>query len=268
MRTTILMESRKFFSTRMWWVLLLAMAGYMAFLAGVMATSLSITVEGGDDVMLGMDPLEKARTIYTIATALGYVFPAIVGALSVTGEFRHQTITPTLLAEPNRTRLIGAKLLGSIPIGLLFGVAGTGAAVLVGGAVLEFAGDGAMLTEATAWRAIGLSVVALTVWTVVGVGLGTAMTNQVAVILVLLAFTQFVEPVLRMVLGNLFNGSLSGVGAFLPGAAGESITGSSLFSSIGFGELLPWWQGAGALVIYALALAVLGRLTSFRRDFT
>lgn len=268
MRTAILMEYRKFFSTRMWWILLLGMAAYMAFFAVVMATSLSISVEGGDDLMLTMDPLEKAKTIYTIATAFGYVFPAIVGALSVTSEFRHQTITPTLLAEPNRTRLIGAKLLGSIPIGLLFGIAGTASVVLVGGAILELTGEGAMLTEASAWQAIGLSVVALTVWTVVGVGLGTAMTNQVAVVLVLLAFTQFVEPVLRLLLGNLLDGSLERVAAFLPGAAGESIAGASLFSSIGFGDLLPWWQGAGALVLYALGLALLGRVTNFRRDFT
>lgn len=267
MRTAITMEFRKFFSTRMWWVLLIAMVAYMAFLAGVMALSTSISM-GDTPSEFDVDPLENARGIYTIATAMGYIFPALIGAMSVTSEFRHKTITPTLLSVPNRTRLIAAKMLGSIPIGLIFGLAGTAAGFVAGATALEFLGDGAMLSEPVVWQSIGLSVVALTIWTVVGVGLGTMLTNQVAVILVLLAFTQFIEPVLRVVLGSLFDGALSGVGAFLPGAAGESIVGSSIYSSLGAGDLLPIWAGTLTLLGYAVVTAVIGRVTRFRRDFT
>lgn len=267
MKTAITMEFRKFFSTRMWWVLLIAMTAYMAFLAGIMALSSSVSVSGQPEQSLG-DPLEAARSIYTIATAMGYIFPALIGALSVTSEFRHKTITPTLLAVPNRTRLISAKMIGSIPIGLLFGLAGTLAGVVAGASALEFLGDGAMLNEPAVWQSIGLSVVALTLWTVVGVGLGAMMTNQVAVILVLLAFTQFIEPVLRMLFTAVFDGNLSGVGSFLPGAAGEAITGGSIYSALGAGDLLPAWAGALILLGYGLVAATIGRFTSFRRDFT
>ncbi len=267
MKTAILMEFRKFFSTRMWWVLLIAMTGYMAFLAGIMGLSSTITVAGQPAQDLG-DPLETARGIYTIATAMGYIFPALVGALSVTSEFRHKTITPTLLAVPNRTRLIGAKMIGSIPVGLAFGVAGTLAGLVAGALALEFLGDGAMLHDPLVWKSVGLSVVALTLWTVVGVGLGAMLTNQVAVILVLLAFTQFVEPILRMLLTAAFEGKFAAVGQYLPGAAGESITGGSIYSTLGAGDLLPAWIGALTLVGYGLVAALIGRITSFRRDFT
>ena len=47
-----------------------------------------------------------------------------------------------------------------------------------------------------------LSVVALVLWALVGVGFGSVLTNQVAAIVVLLAFTQFVEPLLRLLLAQ------------------------------------------------------------------
>ena len=43
MSTAVSTEMRKFFSTRLWWVLLLIMAGYMAFLAAVLAFSITAT---------------------------------------------------------------------------------------------------------------------------------------------------------------------------------------------------------------------------------
>jgi ABC-2 type transport system permease protein len=81
-------------------------------------------------------------------------------------------------------------------------------------------------------------VLALTVWTVVGVGFGALLTNQVAVIVVMLAFTQFVEPILRIVLGQL--DWSEGISKYLPGAAGEAITGSSFYAGSGVAaRLLP-----------------------------
>ena len=49
-----------------------------------------------------------APLIYSFASSVGYVFPVLLGALAVTGEFRHKTLTPTFLAEPNRSLVLGA----------------------------------------------------------------------------------------------------------------------------------------------------------------
>src|SRR3546814_17803473 len=62
---------------------------------------------GGGGVPSG---LESAQATYTVGASLGYVFPLIVGALAMTGEFRHQTITPTLLYQPLRSTVLFAKL--------------------------------------------------------------------------------------------------------------------------------------------------------------
>jgi ABC-2 type transport system permease protein len=266
-------EYRKFVTTRLWWVLLLTMAGYMAFLAGIMAFVLAESPEAmgagmpASEPAAPMAPEQVASTIYTLATSLGYVFPVIVGALGMTGEFRHQTITPSLLAEPRRNVFLAAKMLSSVAIGLLFGIVGTVATIGTGAAVLALLGEPTYLTDSTVLRSAGLSVLALTVWTVVGVGFGTLLTNQVAAVVVLLAFTQFVEPILRVVLGQFE--MLEGVSKFLPGAAGEAITGSSFYADSGMAAgLLPSWAGLLVLLGYALALALAGRVTTLRRDIT
>lgn len=274
MSAALVTEYRKLVTTRLWWVLLLTMAAYMAFLAAIMAFALvqapeSVTggVPSGTGQPAAMSAEQVARTIYTLATSLGYVFPLLVGALAMTGEFRHQTITPTLLAEPRRGVVLAAKMLSSAAVGLLFGLVGTAATVLAGAVVLALLGEPTYLSEPVVLRSAGLSVLALAVWTVVGVGFGTLLTNQVAAVVVVLAFTQFVEPILRLVLGQFE--LTEGVSKFLPGAAGEAITGASFFAESGIAAgLLPSWAGLLVLLGYAVLFAVVGRLTTLRRDIS
>lgn len=273
MRAALRTEYRKIVTTRLWWVLLAVTALYMAFLGGVLALALALGDGGGmtglptgEGAAPPLDDLATALSIYTLAPALGYVFPVVVGALSVTGEFRHMTITPTLLAEPRRSVVLGAKLLASVPVGLVFGVVGTLGATAAGAAALAATGHDPLLTDPEVLTTLARSVLALTVWTVVGVGFGSALTNQVAAIVVLLAFTQFVEPTVRIFLGAVEWGA--GVARWMPGAAGEAIAGSSFYSATGLAQLLPWWQGLLVLVGYGVALAAIGRFTAFRRDIT
>jgi hypothetical protein len=211
-------------------------------------------------------PVELARTVYGLAPSLGYVFPLVVGALSVTAEFRHMTITPTLLAEPRRSVMLAAKLLASIPVRMAFGLAGTAGAVLGGAPTLALRHREVLLTDPTVLRTLGLSVVALAVWCVVGVGFGSVIRNQVAAIVTLLAFTQFVEPLLRLGLASM--DATAGIARWLPGAAGEAIAGASVFGSSGPGALLPWWGGLLVLTGYGVVLAGIGRATTIRRDIT
>ena len=105
MRAAMVTEYRKLVTTRLWWILLAAMAAYMGFIAAGMAWALSqgTATAGTSDDAVVISPQEVVRTVYTIAVSFGYVFPLIVGGMSFSSEFRHKTITPTLLTEPNRT---------------------------------------------------------------------------------------------------------------------------------------------------------------------
>lgn len=273
MRAALLSEYRKFVTTRMWWVLLLTMGLYLAFLAAIMAfaltsdpASMTAGFPGADDTPITIPPLQVALAIYTLAPSLAYVFPVIIGALSVAGEFRHMTITPTLLAEPRRGIVVGAKLLAGLPVGVMYGVVGVLATFLPGAAVLAAMGEQTFLTDPAVLRAAGWTVVALAIWTLVGVGFGTALKNQVLGIVVILAFTQIVEPILRIAL-QMIDGT-EGIAKFLPGAAGEAIAGSSFYTAAGMGDLLTRGQGIAVLLAYGVVLAVVGRFTTFRGDIT
>lgn len=263
-------EWRKTMSTRMWWLLGVVLAGYMLFIGVVMGFSLttdpsSMTggMGAGDVVLSGR---QVAQTIYTLAVSVGYVFPLVIGALSMTGEFRHQTITPTLLAEPRRGRVLVGKLVVGGGLGALYGAVGTAGAVLGGLPFLVTKGDGAHLGDPGVLAELGFSVLAMAIWCVIGVGLGTLLTNQVAAVVVILAFTQFVEPILRIGLAQI--DALAGVQKFLPGAAAESLAGSSLYSTSGMVQLLDRGWGAVVLLGYVVLFAVLGRWVTLRRDIS
>jgi ABC-2 type transport system permease protein len=269
MVTALRAEWRKQVTTRMWWLLGIVLFGYLAFLGGVMAFSLTHdpgSMTGGLGTVTVLDGRTVAVTVYTLAVSLGYVFPLVIGALSMTGEFRHETITPTLLAEPRRGLVLGAKLAVAAVLGTAYGVVGTAGSVLGGLPFLLSEGDGAHLDERGVLVDLLFSVIAMAIWCVIGVGLGTLLPNQIGSVVVILAFTQFVEPVLRIGLVQI--DPLEGAQKFLPGAAGEALAGSSLYSSTGVLGLLDREWGAVVLLAYAALFAVLGRYTTLRRDIS
>lgn len=264
MKAALVAEYRKLLSTRMWWVLLLALAAYLGFIGAVMAFSLVFAPEDQGGVQLG--GIEAAKAIYGLTNAIGYVFPLVIGSLAMTTEFRHQTVTQSLLVEPRRGMFLGAKLLATVPLGLLYGLVGTAAVVVASAPLLAGWGDGAFLTDGDIVEVLLLSVVVTALWAVIGVAFGSVVPNQVAAIVVILAFTQFVEPIARIALGA-FDG-FDQVAKFLPGAAADGLIGASFLGSYGGGsaDLLPRWGALLVLLAYAGVLALVGRYTTLRRD--
>ena len=254
-------EWRKLTSTALWWVLALGMAAYLAFVGAAMAFSMTVAPEGQAPPLGGLD---AALTVYGVLNAVGYVFPLVVGTLLVTTEVRHKTLTQTLLAEPRRGVVLGAKLVLAAGIGLLYGVAGVVGLVAAGAPVLSAVGDGAFLDDPEVVRALLLGVLVTGLWAVLGTGFGAVVPQQVAAVVAILAFTQFVEPIARLALGAV--DGLSVVSAYLPGAAADAVVGASLFSQMGDVDLLPAWGGALVLLGYAAALTLAGRLATFARD--
>ncbi len=265
MRTALVAEYRKLVSTRMWWLLLLVLAGYLVFIGIVMAASFVFAPEDQSGGEVTLHGVEAARAIYGLTNAVGYVFPLVIGSLAITSEFRHQTITQTLLVEPRRGVLLGAKLLATVPVGLLYGVVGTLAVVGASAPLLAGWGDGAFLTDGSVLRVLVLGIVVTALWAMIGVAFGSVVPNQVAAIVVILAFTQFVEPIARLALGS-FDGT-DAIAKFLPGAAADGLIGSSLFGELGGGgELLSRPVALAVLLAYAGGLALAGRFTTLRRD--
>ncbi|MDR2895130.1 MAG: ABC transporter permease [Propionibacteriaceae bacterium] len=271
MIAAITSEFRKFFSTRLWWVLTLCMVGYFLLMSGGMAA----TVGGLSSMSPGDSSLEGFESVvYGIGVASGYVFPVIVGAIGVTAEYRHHTIVPTFLAQPRRLVVMGAKAIAALPMGLAIGVAGTAACLIGGGLGFAITGVPTGLDQASTWRNAGLSVLAFTVWTLVGVGLGLLIISQVGVIVFALAFTQLVEPILRLGMSMMSSPVLNQLAQYLPGAASDSLAGgTSLYQMITVSATtvsgvppLGVWQGGLVLLGYAVVLGVIGYLVRIRRD--
>jgi ABC-type transport system involved in multi-copper enzyme maturation permease subunit len=266
-------EFQKVFTTRMWWLLAVLLVVYVALMSGglgalfgLLATdpeALGGSAGGGAAVPSG-DAL--APLLYSFASSIGYVFPVLLGALAVTSEFRHRTLTQTFLVTPKRGVVLGAKFASHLVLGALFGALGFAAAVAAGAGALSLWDLGTALDQPETWALIARGVLAMALWGAIGVGLGSVVPNQVAAIVIVIAFTQFVEPVVRLV------ASLSEVTAeiakFLPGAASDALVGASFYSVAAWGSdaQLDWWQGGLVLAGIAVVLAILGGATTWRRD--
>ena len=268
-------EFAKILSTRMWWILALVLFGYIALLAG----GLSALFGGVESGAISPDSMNSGGgaglstlgslppLIYSFAASVGYVFPVLLGALATTGEFRHQTLTPTFLATPRRGRVLGAKTIALFVVGAALGLVGLAASVGVGALVFNGFGIDPLLADGETWALIGRTVLAMALWAVIGVGLGVLVPSQVASIVIVLAFTQFIEPLLRF--ASTFTEVTADIGKFLPGAASDALVGASFFTlaSPG-GSVLEPWQGGLVLLAYGLLATGFGYLISWKRDVT
>ncbi len=257
-------EAAKTLSVRVNAVLVLILVGYIAVAAGGFAVALLVAPEesGVDQAFTDLAPL-----VYSMVTAVGYVFPLILGALMVTSEHRYRTLTPTFLAVPRRRVVLAAKLVVAAVLGAISGLAGLVASMGAGGGLLAALGGDPMLGEPDTWWLAARVVLAMALWGVVGVGVGVLIPNQIGSIVTAIAFTQFVEPLVRT--AGAFVEPLGDVVRFLPGAAGDALVGASVYAAIGgSGESLDWWQGGLVLAGYAVVLTAVGAVTSWRRDVT
>jgi len=260
-------EYTKQFSTAGWWVLAIVLVVYVAFTAGVIALVFGGVASGR---ITGNGPAPQteglAGLVYSAASGVGYVFPLLVGTLMVTTEFRHKTLTPTFLATPRRSLVLGGKFFVGVVVGLLYGILASAAALAAGAGVLSVFGVDAELASAETWTLVGRMLLAFALWAVVGIGVGTVVRNQVAAIVIVLAVTLFIEPIVRT-LGGLVAG-FSEVVKWFPSAASDALVGKTIFGAMASGGAggLDWWIGGLVLLAYAVVFLVIGLFTTWRRD--
>lgn len=264
-------ESAKVFTTSMWWLLAIVLFAYVAFtaavLGGVLAASASGNLPGSDAPQIPEEGL--AATLYSTATAIAYVFPLLIGTLMVTGEIRHQTLTPTFLATPRRGRVLIAKLVIGVLLGILYGVLGVVASVAPSAPFLLAMDLDTQLDQTDMWAMFGRMVLAFVLWVCIGIGVGALVRNQVGAVVGVIVFTQFVEPIVRLI--ATFIDGADEVARYLPGAASDTLVGASLYTAMsaptpGAADPLEWWVGALVLLGYAVVFLFLGWLSSWRRD--
>jgi ABC-2 type transport system permease protein len=112
------------------------------------------------------------------------------------------------------------------------------------------------------WSRIAPGVVLGTgLFAIYGIGLGSLLKNQIVAIVVGLIFTLVVETIVVAIWPT--------IGEYLPGQAATALEDAAR-TTFGGGsvELLPWWGGAAMLLVYGVALALVGTFTTLRSDIT
>lgn len=253
MRQMVTGEVQKLFSTRLWLWLLLASSA----LTILYATLTIAFADTPDTFTLPLSTAEGQRTLLAVGAAAA-PFAAILGAVSLTGEYRHRTATATFLATPQRARVVVAKLVTYTLAGAGYSLVGSAVAALV--AVPWLAGkdiDLAVTGPDLVATLLGVTA-AVALFGMIGVALGAVLQDQVATVVVLLVYLFVIENILTNV------PALDRWTPYLPGQAEEALVGSTLPDRL----LLEPWQGGLLLAGYAIALAWAGTALAVRRDLT
>ncbi|BCJ60465.1 ABC transporter permease [Micromonospora endophytica] len=225
---------------------------------------------GGDEFGVTGDAASapaQAANLYTSGQYLGLLFVMLIGILMVTNEFFHQTATTTFLATPRRTAVIVSKLIAASLLGFAFWLVTT-VIDLAGGAIFLALNDyGTQLGEWDVQRALLLNLMAYAIWTVLGVGIGTLITNQLGAVItasvLYLIGTQVVGLLFFALASWLDNMAVLKWQVIWPAAA------SQIMITPGENEMLPaWWVGALVLIGYALVSGIVGVLLTRRRDIS
>ncbi len=184
--------------------------------------------------------------------SIASAFAALLGVMLFTGEFRHGTIRPTLLASPGRGRLVLAKLVASTLVGTCLGIVGVAVSFGLGELALSTRGTAFALDGGDVALVLGGAVAASALWGAFGVGFGAIVRNQVAAIVILLVWVLFVESILFAL--------VPGVGRYLPGEAGNALT------QIDVAHRLAVLPGTLVFLGYLVVATVAGIVVTARRD--
>jgi ABC-2 type transport system permease protein len=241
-------------------------AGLLALATGLtllVALILSTRAGTGDSNIPALSSAEGLRAIIT-NTGFAMLVAAVFGVTVATGEFRHQTATDTYLDQPNRTRILVAKLLAATGVGLLYGLIASVIATLVG--LAAAAGKGYQIPISTGSIAgyMAGAVLACGLMAAVGVGIGSLVRAQLAALIAVFVWAMAVEQVVV--------GVAPDAARFLPFLAATTLGGAD--STVSMPPIPPNLQplAPGPVVVLlaglVLLLGAVAARTSVRRDVT
>jgi ABC-2 type transport system permease protein len=243
MRNQIASEFRKLATTRSIYAMLAGLAAVVG--VGVVAI---VTDSGAGDLLA---PLERQAFLH-VSLTIAPLFGLLLGLRSFTDEFRYGSIVPTLLASPDRRRVLGAKLVATAGGGIALSLAAMAVTIAVGVPLLMTKGVEVTWSAPALAEVVGRLVGATGLWTAIGVGLGLAVKHQVAAIAGALVWLLAAEGIL--------SGLVPDVAKYFPGAAGFAIVG------INAADLLTPALGAVLLGAYAVVAVAAGDVLMQRRD--
>lgn len=243
-------EFLKLRTTQVWfWLLLAAVAISALTVIGPIASG---------DVHRGRDVANMFGN-----AGIAYIVLFVLGVLGVTTEFRYQTITPTVLATPNRWTLIGAKLITYALTGAVFALICIVVQVAI--ALPWLSARGVSVSLGSHLGILLADFVVVTLFALVGLGLGALVKNQIVAVSVGVITVLLLEN-LVLIIPKVCNAY-----PYLPsGAAGSILAANADERLVGphNTHLLPIWGGVVVLALWGLGMAVIGAGYTMNRDIT
>lgn len=230
---------------------------FYGVVAGALALILIIVI--GASAAGSFNPGDTPGADMLSIASLSQTFALVLGILAVSTEFRHGTITPSLLAVPGRSRLVGAKLIAHLLAGALLGLVAYGLCALLASAILSFRDIELGLDSGEVIKIIAGGTIATALFAAVGVGLGALVRNQVGAVVGALGWVFVLEPLIGIIPGiddAVQKYGFNGVGNGLSAATFNGGQDTTL-GQVPAGLLL---------AAYAVILVVVGTMVLRRRD--
>jgi ABC-2 type transport system permease protein len=164
---------------------------FLALTSVAVGTSLLITVL----VALLTEPTEESVLTDVFTSDTSSLFILVLAVVGISGEWRHRTITSSLLAAPDRIRFLAAKTVAFAVAGLVLSLLISLAIAVAGFAILSARdlptpGLGELAGQFARNALVAAMLGAF------GVGIGALVRNQVVAIVGVLAVSFVVEPAL------------------------------------------------------------------------
>jgi ABC-2 type transport system permease protein len=223
----------------------------MLLLGAAALTLFAVFVEGLSPSAAKLATERTQRELLTAVTS-AVLLATVAGIVIVTAEHRYGTIRPTLLVQPRRRVVLGAKLVTAALTGLAFAAVCVALAFGAGLALLAVRGADVALTTPHTLELVFGTAGASALSAMLGVAVGTLVRSQSGAIVALLAYAFVADAILFA--------AVPSVGRFLPGKAGDALLGRPVDDLLGVGT------GGAVLVLWTLALAAAAAVRSARGD--
>jgi ABC-2 type transport system permease protein len=246
-------EVLKIRSTQVWfWMLLLAAAFTALGTIGLVVEAISDHDNGTPVDYYG---------VFTQSGGAGVAL-LVLGLLGLTTEFRHKTITPTLLATPNRWQLLAGKAASYGIFAIVYALTCVGLNFAIAIIWLSAAGVPLEYGHGVA-GGVGKAFLTLVLTGMFGLGLGALLRNQAAAMVFGIVYFFILDNVLNYV-------PLVRKGyAYTPGGAVKAFNSNGHVEGMpGDVHLLAPAAGGLLFLAWTLALLVIGGRLSLSRDIS
>ncbi len=219
-------------------------------------------------LLLAVASVNDERLDGQVAIGMGYSFAqvvvAVLGVLTITGEYTTGMIRSTLSAVPTRLPALAAKAVLVAGLGFLLGVAGVTLSYAVSYPLIG-ADRAANLSDPQVQRVFWGSGLYLAGVGLFGLGVGALIRHTAGAVALMLGVLLLLSTIwqLLMMTSEWFTTSY----AYLPSIAGERIATPEAADAIAGGpHMLAPWTGFGVFMVYVAIIFLIAGFLLKKRD--